>query len=282
MWMPGIFSSCRILPITSRTAMLVPMANSPTRSLFSSVWQYRQNSSSSSLFAECASRKRLPRISNGQRRLAQIAVLFAKIIAHHAINHERAIHAFGRGEGFAAGQIAPLVRADDAAGLEPFELRRKAPDDVGARGIGGANLRGGAGHLPNLRADAIDFFEIGAHAFEHDAPVDIDHMGMAHLAAVHHIGHLHARAQFVGLRLHREDAHIAGFHDRPSTSSRHVFQRPRRQVFQNPGVIAQLARLEFARQRRADLRARAIGDQRDLLFRLNAQAVLHCVARARS
>src|SRR5271155_3843095 len=38
MWTPGYFSSCRISPITSFNSMFVPMANSPTRLLFSSVW----------------------------------------------------------------------------------------------------------------------------------------------------------------------------------------------------------------------------------------------------
>ena len=148
---------------------------------------------------------------DGQRRLAQIAVFFAEIIAHHAIDHERSIHALGRGESFAAGQIAPFVRADDAAGLEPFELRRKAAVDLRAGGIGGANLLGRAGHLPHLRADAIHFGEIGAHAFEHDAAVDIHHVRVADLAAIHHVRHLHARAQFVPLRLYGEDADLARF-----------------------------------------------------------------------
>src|SRR4029450_5389015 len=38
MWTPGSFSSCRMWPMTCVSSMLVPMANSPTRSLFSSVW----------------------------------------------------------------------------------------------------------------------------------------------------------------------------------------------------------------------------------------------------
>src|SRR5580700_10352265 len=45
---PGYFSSCRICPITSFKSMFVPMANSPTRSLFSSVCVYFQKSFSSS------------------------------------------------------------------------------------------------------------------------------------------------------------------------------------------------------------------------------------------
>src|SRR5579863_6979764 len=55
---PGYFSSCRISPITSFKSMFVPIANSPTRSLFSSVWVYFQKSFSSSRFSECASLSR--------------------------------------------------------------------------------------------------------------------------------------------------------------------------------------------------------------------------------
>src|SRR4029077_8878651 len=56
---PGYFSSCRICPITSFKSIFVPMANSPTRSLFSSVWVYRQKSACSSRLSEWASVNRL-------------------------------------------------------------------------------------------------------------------------------------------------------------------------------------------------------------------------------
>src|ERR1700680_3933127 len=56
---PGYFSSCRICPITSFKSIFVPMANSPTRSLFSSVCVYRQKSSCSSRLSEWASVNRL-------------------------------------------------------------------------------------------------------------------------------------------------------------------------------------------------------------------------------
>ncbi len=55
------------------------------------------------------------------------------------------------------------------------------------------------------------FEEVRAHAFQHDLLVDVDHVGVADFAAVHDVGHLHARPQFVGLRLHGEDADLAGF-----------------------------------------------------------------------
>src|SRR5713226_4853464 len=73
---PGYFSSWRICPITSFNSILVPIANSPTRALFSSVWVYRQKSFSSWRLAECASVNRLPftRIVSGfSRRLPNFA-----------------------------------------------------------------------------------------------------------------------------------------------------------------------------------------------------------------
>src|SRR5262249_26387980 len=48
---PGNFSSCSRMPIILDRPRLVPNASSPTRSLFSSVWQYSQNSFSRSLRA---------------------------------------------------------------------------------------------------------------------------------------------------------------------------------------------------------------------------------------
>ena len=51
---PGSFSSCSSTPIMSDRLRFVPNASSPTRSLFSSVWQYFQNSASRSLRAQAA------------------------------------------------------------------------------------------------------------------------------------------------------------------------------------------------------------------------------------
>src|SRR5206468_12607306 len=51
----------------------------------------------------------------------EIAKAFAQVIADHAVNHEDAIRIHWRGKNFAARQVAPFVRCDDAAGLEPFE-----------------------------------------------------------------------------------------------------------------------------------------------------------------
>src|SRR5260370_18353070 len=52
------------MPIISDKPRLVPKASSPTRSLFSSVWQYSQNSSSKSSRSHSAQTKRPPWISS--------------------------------------------------------------------------------------------------------------------------------------------------------------------------------------------------------------------------
>ena len=74
--------------------------------------------------------------------------------------------------------------------------------------------------------------------------VDVDHVRVADLAAVHHVGHLHARAQFVGLRLDGEDAHLAGFQV-VQHGARHVGQRARRQILENPASIRRAQLVEF-------------------------------------
>src|SRR5271154_6312199 len=56
----------------------------------------------------------------GPRPGSEIAVLGAQIISHHAINDKRPVHFAGRSEDFSSRKIAPLIHADDAAGLHPL------------------------------------------------------------------------------------------------------------------------------------------------------------------
>ena len=48
-------------------------------------------------------------------------------------------------------------------------------------------------------AERVHRQEIRAHAFEHDLPVDVDHVAVADVVRVDHGGHLDARAEFAGL-----------------------------------------------------------------------------------
>ncbi len=91
-----------------------------------------------------------------------------------------------------------------------------------------------ADDLDDLLAEASTR-EVGAHAFQHDLLVDVDHVGVAHLAAVDDVGHLHARLQFVALRVHGEDADLAGLHVVGDRGGK-IGQRTRRQILQHEGL----------------------------------------------
>ena len=64
----------------------------------------------------------------------QITKSFAQVVTDHAVHNKHAISVHWRGENFAAGQIAPLVTCNDAAGFEPFEFRRQLRYELGAVG----------------------------------------------------------------------------------------------------------------------------------------------------
>jgi hypothetical protein len=83
----------------------------------------------------------------------------------------------------------------------------------------------------------------------------------------------------VGLRTHRENAHLAGLHI-VEHGARHVAQRARGQVFQDPGIKKEVVTGQFVGQRDGDFAARQVGNQRDFFFRANAQTADHGVARA--
>src|SRR6266404_229105 len=54
---------------------------------------------------------------NRERRVMQIAVFVAEIIANHAIHHKCTVRVHRRGEDFATGKIPPFFRRDDPARL---------------------------------------------------------------------------------------------------------------------------------------------------------------------
>src|SRR5271165_1507785 len=147
---------------------------------------------------------------NRQRVLPQAAKLRAQPVADDSVNHKCSVHFAGGSKHFAAGQVPPFIRADDAAGLDPAVVRAQVGGEVGPGGSLGPHLLGASHGFDNLGANAIDFEEVGPHALQHNLVVDVNHVGVPNLAAVDHVGHLHARAQFVGLRLHGEDANLAG------------------------------------------------------------------------
>ena len=69
-----------------------------------------------------------------ERARLEIAVALAEIIADHAVHDEDAVRVHGRGENFAARQVAPFFPGNNAARLEPIQFRRKLGDELGAAG----------------------------------------------------------------------------------------------------------------------------------------------------
>src|SRR5208283_4746176 len=148
--------------------------------------------------------------ANGQRVAGEVGISLAEIVADDAVHDVYAVHFAGSGEHLAARQVTPLVRAYDTARLDPPVIRVQRGAEIAARGILRFDLLGGADDLDDLLAERIHTGKIGAHAFQHDLVIDVDHVRVAHLAPVHDVGHLHARLQFIGLYSNGEDADLAG------------------------------------------------------------------------
>ena len=208
---------------------------------------------------------------NSERRCGEQAVAGAKPVADDSVDNEGAVDFARRGEAFAAGKIAPLFRGDDAGGFEPFVRGVHLGDYVRSGGGGGANAGGATDTVQNILAEAIDLVVVCAHAFTHDLRRDVDHVGVAHAAAVDDIGHLHAGLQLVGLDLHGEDGNLRGFHV-CKDGRRHIDEGARSEVFENEGVEGASALGELGSDRGSDWLGDAIGNEGDFLVGLDAQA----------
>ena len=152
--------------------------------------------------------------------------------------------------------------------------------DVGARRRSCANV-GCLTHLvEDGLAEAVDGEEIGAHALGHDLGGDVDHVGVAHPAAIDDVGHLHAAVQFVGLHLDGEDAHLRALHIFQNRRG-HLRQGPRSDGLQYECIPHAADAVQFAGQRRSDHQAALVGNERHFFISLNFEAGRDSVARAR-
>src|SRR5271163_6391 len=174
--------------------------------------------------------------ANGQRMLPQTAKLGAKPIADDAINDECPIDLARSRENLSAWQISPFVRANDPTGLHPAIIWIQIRNQIGSRRSFGSDLLRLPYHVDDLDADAVHLEKVRSHSLQHDLPVDIDHVCVTNLASIHHVGHLHARMQFIGLRLHSKDADLAGL-EIVNDFLWKIAQRSRRQVLQHPRAI---------------------------------------------
>ena len=169
------------------------------------------------------------------------------------------------------GRLPHFSGRDDAGGLEPLVAGIHLGGDVGSGGGGGADAGGAANAIEHLLPEAVDQVEVGAHALAHDLRRDVDHVGVAHVAAVDDVGHLHARVEFVGLDLDGEDRDLRGLHVGEDGGG-HVDERARGQVFEDEGIPRAAALGQLRGQGSGNRLRGTVGDQRDLLRRLDAQA----------
>ena len=138
---------------------------------------------------------------------------------------------------------------------------------------------GPARALDQALTQRIDREKIRAHAFEHDLAVDVDHVPVTNAVLVHDRGHLDARSEFAALRLRAKNTDLR---------SRQIFEND----FRHPGERAGSVFLEhedgvlradllhFQLQRGGDFPRLVVRDNRDPLFRPNAQADTHGISGA--
>src|SRR5262249_53685347 len=146
--------------------------------------------------------------ADGQRLAGKIGILFGEIIAQHSVNHASPVHFARSGKDFAAGQVAPFLAANDATGLHPAVVRVQCGSEVTPSRILCSDLFCAADDLYDLFAQCVHAVEVGAHALQHDLAIDIHHVSVPHAASVHDVGHLHARLQFIALRMNRKNADL--------------------------------------------------------------------------
>ena len=61
--------------------------------------------------------------------------------------------------------------------------------------------------LDQAPTEHIDGTKVGAHSFQHDLPVDVDHVTVPDFVIVHYAGHLRPGGKLARLRLRGEDRH---------------------------------------------------------------------------
>ncbi len=145
---------------------------------------------------------------NRQWRLLQIAVLGAEIIAHDTVAYKHAVDRERRREDLAAGEVAPLIGRDEAAGLDPFQIGRHLRHDVRAALRSRPHEFGLPRLFDHAFAQPIDFQKVGPHALQHDVFGDVDHVPVAQPLPVDDVHHLHARPQFAALGLRRKNTDL--------------------------------------------------------------------------
>ena len=128
-------------------------------------------------------------------------------------------------------------------------------------------------------AERVDQPVVGAHALLHDLRRHADHVRVADRAALDDRDDRHAGAELALLRLHAEDAGVGAL-ERVEHRRRRGGQRPRGDLLDQHAVARRADVVERRGDARGDLAARLVGDQRDALAGLDAEADFDGVARA--
>src|SRR5436190_1421254 len=128
-----------------------------------------------------------------ERYIAEIAVPPTKVVTYDTINNKSSVDLPRRGEHLAAGQITPLLCADNAAGFKPAICWIEIGSEIcaGSRSSGDSSCVGN--DTEDLLTDRVHACVVCPHAEHHDLRVDVHHVSVADLAGVDHFGHLHAR-----------------------------------------------------------------------------------------
>src|SRR5216683_1699234 len=159
-----------------------------------------------------------------QGSVAEDAVAGAEVVADYSVDDEDSVDLRGGGEALAAGEVSPLLGADDLGG-------------------------------------------------------DVDHVGVAHAAAIDYVRHLHAAAEFVGLDLDGEDADLRALHVGEDGGG-HLDEGPGRDAFQHECVPGAADLFELACDGGGDGEATVVRDERGFFAGLDLKAGGDGVARA--
>src|SRR6266540_176531 len=217
--------------------------------------------------------------ANGERRVREAPETFAEIVSNDPIDHKCTVHVAGRREDLAAWQIAPFLGTDETTCLHPSISCVERADEIAAGRCRSANLARGADDLQHAYAQPVDALKIRAHAFAHDLPRDVHHVGMAHMTPIDDIGELHPRFELVRLHVHGENADVAQLHV-CGNGRRQRGQRTGRDVLENEGRVPRADILNFANQAGGDFLTRSVRDECHAFLRLDGEAHANGVARA--
>ena len=131
--------------------------------------------------------------------------------------------------------------------------------------------------LAQLCAEAVHQPVVGAHPLHHDLGRHANHVRVADPPPLDDGDNVHAGAELPFLRLHAEDAGV-GVLERVDDLGWNRRQRPRRHVLDQNRTGARSDGVQREGQAGGHFRAGAIGDQRHLFARRDAETHFHGIA----